>query len=153
MEKKSLLRFDRAAWRHRLLGLLLLSIVGCNSGPQVAPVSGKVLYNGKPLPYGVVMFQPAQGQLAQGEIQPDGTFSLSTFRLNDGAVVGTHRVSVMCHEGHNPTVREKMPPDQFTLGESLIPLNYSRIGTSGLTVDVPPDGRDDVVLELSSGRR
>src|SRR6476620_3166559 len=82
--------------------LLLLLLAGCNRGPKMVPVTGKVIYNGKPLEFGVVMFQPPSGQPAQGKIQPDGTFTLSTYRLNDGAVVGKHKIRVACYESMRP---------------------------------------------------
>ena len=72
--------------------LTLVILAGCNRGPKMTPVTGKVIYNGRPLEFGVVMFQPPSGQPAQGEIQPDGTFILSTYRLNDGVVLGKHKV-------------------------------------------------------------
>src|SRR5436190_15065410 len=51
----------------------LVILAGCNHGPKMTPVTGKVIYNGRPLEFGVVMFQPPSGQPAQGKIQPDGT--------------------------------------------------------------------------------
>src|SRR6476469_2683029 len=79
----------RLRLRPRLVPSLLMLVVlaGCNRGPKMTSVTGKVIYNGHPLEFGVVMFQPPSGQPAQGQIQPDGTFTLSTYRLNDGAVV------------------------------------------------------------------
>ena len=67
-----------------LAGLLLVAAVvaGCNHGPKMAPVTGKVLYNGKPLTFGVITFQPPSGQPAQGDIQSDGAFTLSTYKLS-----------------------------------------------------------------------
>lgn len=131
-----------------LLVPLLITMPGCDAGPQVAPVSGTVTYDGEPLRFGVVMFQPSQGQLAQADIESDGSFTLSTFKPGDGAIVGEHRVSVSCYEGHNPEVREKQPPEQLSLGQSLIPVKYSRVGTSGITIEVPPEGLDDVQIVL-----
>lgn len=127
----------------RLFGfgwLLATLVTGCGGGPELVPVTGKVMYNGQPLPFGVVMFQPNAGQPAQGEIQPDGTFTLSSFKPDDGAVIGTHRVSVLCFQGHDPAViAKRQPGDQSSLGSSLLPLDYARGATSGLTAEVTPD--------------
>jgi hypothetical protein len=127
------------------------AIVACGSGckqtPRVVPVAGKVLYNGKPLPFGSVMFQPDQGQAAVGDIQADGSFKLSSYGPDDGAVPGTHKVSVSCYEGHRPG---KASGD--SLGKLLIPLKYTRFGSSGLTAEVQDTaGKDpqEIVLELS----
>lgn len=37
---------------------MLLSLAGCGSGPSLYDVSGKVMYGGKPLPAGVIYFDP-----------------------------------------------------------------------------------------------
>ena len=81
--------------------VLLSSCWGCgsNAGPYVGktvPVKGKITYKGKPLTQGQIVFEPNDiGREAYGSIQPDGTFELSTFAKGDGAVPGTHRVTVM----------------------------------------------------------
>jgi hypothetical protein len=122
-------------------------VPGCDSGPKVVPVSGKVLYHGKPLQFGTVMFQPPTGQPAIGEIRPDGTFSLSTFRPNDGAVVGKHKVRIACYEsqrGGGP----KGPGEQ-SLGKLLIPQRYTLFDQSGLTAEVREDSNEPFVFELT----
>lgn len=134
-----------------LWSVLLLS--GCGGGPELAPATGKVLYNGEPLPFGIVMFQPNVGQPAQGEIKTDGTFTLSTFEPGDGAIVGSHRVSVLCFQGHHPdVVAKRKPGDQSSLGASLLPLDYARGGTSGLTAEVGPD-MQPLTFELKGPQR
>ncbi len=125
-------------------------ICGCQPRPDMAPVEGKVLYNDQPLHFGIVMFQPTQGQIAQGIIQSDGTFSLSTFQPGDGAVPGTYNISVLCYEAHDPNgpgPKEDAGGGMW-LGKSLIPLKYTRTRSSGLSADVSLDKPNDVVLEL-----
>lgn len=137
------------SWRRSCAAALCLVAVvpGCDSGPKVVPVSGKVLYHGKPLQFGTVMFQPPTGQPAIGEIRPDGTFSLSTFRPNDGAVVGKHKVRIACYEsqrGGGP----KGPGEQ-SLGKLLIPQRYTLFDQSGLTAEVREDSNEPFVFELT----
>lgn len=79
---------------------------GCGGGVDqlhVARVSGKVSCNGKPVTAGMVIFMPRvepgedsmkSGKSASGLIQPDGTYVLSTYGSNDGAIVATHSVQV-----------------------------------------------------------
>lgn len=129
-----------------LIAAVTLLFVGCHRGPQLAPVTGKVMYNGQPLSFGVVQFQSASGQPARGEIQSDGTFSLSTYRPGDGAVVGTHRVRVTCYESQRPGT--KPTGGEQTLGKSLIPLNYTLFDQSGLTAEVKAGENQPIVLEL-----
>jgi hypothetical protein len=80
--------------------LLAASLVGCGSGSGAsAPVRGKVVAGGQPVTGGTLTFSPlAQDSVArsaQGEIQPDGTFELTTERPGDGAAIGKHQVSYM----------------------------------------------------------
>jgi hypothetical protein len=131
-----------------LAGLLVVAaaIAGCNPGPKMAPVTGKVLYNGKPLEFGVITFQPPSGQPAQGDIQSDGAFTLSTYKLNDGAVVGKHKIRIACYESQRPGI-PKAPGEQM-LGKLLIPEKYTFFDQSGLTADVRPDGNDPFEFDL-----
>ena len=89
------------AWMSASAAVFALIASGCGDGgegPHVAatlPVRGKVTYKGRPLAGGVVRFEPEDsGREAHGEIGPNGTFVLTTFRNGDGAVSGVHRVAV-----------------------------------------------------------
>lgn len=83
---------------------IALTLVGCGGNKfPVAQVSGVCNCNGQPLKAGLVVFEPIpkpgsdrkeSGRAAAGMIQQDGTYVLSTFGNNDGAIVGTHRVLV-----------------------------------------------------------
>ncbi len=132
----------------RLLRMLMLVVAvacgGCNRGPQIVPVRGLVTYEGKPLEYGTITFQPAQGQPAKGVIQPDGSFVLSTFRQGDGAVVGEHKVRVTCYESQRPGAQPSV--GEQTLGKLLIPRRYTLFDQSGLTADV--NGSDNQPIEF-----
>jgi hypothetical protein len=121
-------------------------VVGCNRGPAMVPLTGKVIYNGKPLEFGTVAFQPPGGQPARGDIQPDGTFTLSTYRLNDGVVLGKHKVRVACYESQRPgTVK---PPGEQSLGKLLIPKKYTLFEQSGLTAEVHEGENPPLTFEL-----
>jgi hypothetical protein len=144
----------RRRYGHWTLAVLLVAAaVGCDDKPAVAPVSGKVLYNGEPLPYGNIMFQPAQGQTAGAVIQPDGSFRLSTFREYDGAIVGSHKVSVACYSAQSAAAKAKRIGGEVSLGESLLPAKYSFLDQSGLTAEIGPEGSDSLVFELMGPKR
>jgi hypothetical protein len=82
-----------------LLAAALLVLSGCNSDRlKTAVVRGKVTCNGKPVPNGTISFVPASGPAATGEIQPDGSFTLTTYRNGDGAVLGQHTVVIVAME-------------------------------------------------------
>lgn len=96
------------------------------------------------------MFQHEQGgQPSQAEIQPDGTFTLSTYSANDGARIGLNRVAVYCYESQNPSRASTRSAGEQSLGKLLIPQRYAMFSTSGLTAEVLPDSNEPFVFELT----
>jgi hypothetical protein len=128
-----------------MVGLIVCFAIGCGrkGGLETAPVTGKVTYKGKPLPNGTVMFVPAEGPAATGEIAADGTYHLSTYGSDDGAVLGQHKIAITALADMSnllPEQRNPLPP-------SLIPDKYMSQDTSGLTAEVKR-GENKVDLEL-----
>lgn len=129
------------------LSLLVLAIgSGCQRGPEIVPVEGVVKFEGQPLRYGTVHFQPLKGQPAIGHIQPDGSFRMTTFKLNDGATVGMNKVKITAFQSQDPS----NPPavGEQSLGKSMIPERYNLADQSGLTADVKPSDNPPFVFEL-----
>ncbi|MEN6407496.1 MAG: hypothetical protein ABFC77_13625 [Thermoguttaceae bacterium] len=124
--------------------VLCTMATGCRRSDRspVAPATGKVLFNSKPLQFGMVMFVSDVGRPASGVIQSDGTFQLTTYQKNDGAVIGHHRVAITCNE--SPKTAE---PDAGP-GPSLIPTKYNEYTTSGLEAIVK-DKNEPFVFELT----
>jgi hypothetical protein len=122
-------------------GLLVGLVAGCIRPPLLVPVKGVVLLDGKPLSSGVVQFQPAAGQMASGVIAGDGTFTLSRHVPNDGVPPGTYRVAVTAFD----------PLAEVQSVENLIvPVKYTRFGSSGLEFTVFPGTLEPLVVALSS---
>lgn len=136
-----------------LFGLLAVTSVGCggSSGEfKVAPVKGKVIFNGQPVTSGSIHFRPVavqgakegmQGKPASGQIQSDGTFVLTTFRQGDGAIVGKHEVSYIPATGGAETY-EQQPEKSPYLG--LVPKEKEvevKPGTNEITIELVPLGR------------
>jgi hypothetical protein len=77
-------------------------LAGCNrSSFELAPVHGTVTVDDQPLFQGKVRFAPVgkgdgdhPGRPALGSIQSDGTYRLTTYKGNDGAVIGEHWVMI-----------------------------------------------------------
>ncbi len=131
-----------------LVALLVLSVSGCGAKsefPETVPVSGKVLYKGQPVPMGTVTFQSDQGQAATGTIQPDGTYRLSTFAQEDGAVPGHHKVMIIANDG-DPTMMPGSSPG-YKPPKDLIPKKYGTLATSGLEAEVAK-GKPTVDFDL-----
>ena len=137
-----------AAKMHKLgscWALVVLAITftaGCGSG-QTAPVDGRVKFKDgsdvSVLSGYEVDFQPAGGKTsASGHLAADGTFKLTTFGADDGAIPGQHRVAITPPQSADPD----KPPQK-----SKLPAKYSSFDTSALTAEVKP-GRNNIELEL-----
>jgi hypothetical protein len=85
-----------ASWSVLFWCLLVLVTAGCGSKyPPTAPVNGKITIDGKPVTTGRISFHPVNGERpALANIQPDGSYSLTTFEDGDGALLGRHKVSI-----------------------------------------------------------
>src|SRR5947209_19745243 len=99
---------------HLVLGFAVLLAIGC--GSKYAPVSGKVTLNGKPLPNAHVMFQPVgkpgsieAGEGSAGKTNEKGEFTLTSSTGKNGAMVGTHQVSISASEAQAGD-RDTRPP-------------------------------------------
>jgi hypothetical protein len=139
--------------RQSLILLFALAVItttapGCNKSIHtLTPVTGKVTYRGKPVPLGTVFFQPERGQPAMGDIQPDGTFRMTTPGEGDGAAVGKNLVYIISRGGENAS-KESLR-DALPTGRSLVPEKYFSCDPSGLTVDVQPGVNQPVVFNLT----
>lgn len=123
-----------------LLGLLLFS-TGCENPSPYVPVRGMVTLDGKPLESGIVQLQPAVGQVATGSIGPGGEFTLSTPPQGHGVLAGSYRVTVLAYD--SATIEPG--PEHL-----IVPVRYTRSGTSGLQVTIFPGSTAPVKLELVS---
>ncbi len=116
-----------------LSACLLVCSVGCGSDrPKTAVVRGKVTYRGKAVPNGTISFVPASGPTATGEIGPDGSYTLTTFRKGDGAVLGAHRVVITAMQDSST----RLPEERNPLPPPIVPLKYTSIATTDLKVEV-----------------
>lgn len=107
----------------------------------VFTVRGRAFYEGTPMPGAVVLLTPTadskKAAKASGIVQADGSFTLTTYRANDGAGEGEYTVTV--------TWREKLRNGQP--GASLLPERYGKVEQTPIKV-VIQGGTKDLVLEL-----
>jgi hypothetical protein len=116
-----------------LAATVVLLLSGCSSGrPKTAIVRGTITYKGKPVPNGTVSFIPTSGPAATGEIGPDGSYTLTTFRPGDGAILGTHKVVIAAMQD----MAGRLPEDRNPLPPPIVPDKYTSIGTTDLKADV-----------------
>lgn len=112
---------------------LVILAAGCGK-PEAPlyPVTGKVLFEGKPAENAMVVFHPvnptgSEAVRPTAKVGPDGTFKLLTVRTDDGAPAGDYKVTV---ELWLAGARPDDPPS------NRLPPKYSKPDTSGLTATV-----------------
>jgi hypothetical protein len=139
--------------------LTLWGTYGCQRGglPGTIPVRGKVIYAGRPLTEGEVLYNPVDdsGRRARGVIQSDGTFRLTTLQNGDGALPGEYRITVVAyapHPGEPGRTEAAETPGRVvpTIKRGfLIPERYTDPETSGLrdVVDKQHSGYKELILE------
>jgi hypothetical protein len=114
-----------------------------------------VTLDGKPLADAAVLLVPIDGGVpGRGSTTDSGSFSLSTFDRNDGAVVGRHRVAVSKVEtsrfaAGSDGLSGKLDGRQIQT-KCLCPERYGSPATSGLEVAVERGGKNMFQLRLTS---
>jgi hypothetical protein len=101
-------------------------IAGGGATTTLIPVKGKVTYKGQPVTRGRIKFEPdGFGRQAAGQLNPDGTFELTTDKPGDGVIAGNHRVTVA-------GTGIKSPKDALA-------TKWANRAASGLNADVDAD--------------
>jgi hypothetical protein len=125
--------------------------MGCDSGGmQTYPAGGTVSFtDGTPLSAGNVSFRALDvkgNPSAKGEIQPDGSFKLSTVETEDGAVLGKHQAIVSAPAPRPPRGGGWAAPP---VGPK-IDARFSSYDTSGLEFTVTDDaGENQFKIEVT----
>ena len=137
------------------LGMASLMLVGCSRGkePTYRTVGTVSFTDGTPLTAGWVSFRSldsGKNVTARGQIQPDGSFELSTFFPQDGAVEGRHQAVVVAVSFHNerelPTNTPPPPP--------LVDPRFANFTTSGLEFAVSADPeKNRFVLQVTPPKK
>lgn len=96
-----------------MFAIILFGACGCGGGgagrPDLVPVTGTVMYNGKPIAGASVSFwKEGAPRPAAGITDSDGKFSLSMFDPNDGAMVGENVITVSKAAAVAPTSSDDM---------------------------------------------
>jgi hypothetical protein len=132
-----------------VLSALTLLIAGCDSGPKVVSVSGRVTLDSKPLPNATLQFLPEPGSddktprtSAIGTTDEDGRYSLvlNTSGNTKGAQVGKYKVMI--------TLGMRSEAETKRTYHKQLPERYNRRTT--LECEVPAAGREDANFSLTS---
>jgi len=136
-----------------LVAVVALSsvVLGCNKSPyDLAPVVGTVTVDGQPLAAGSIMFAPNaregnvnSGKPAFGRIQSDGSYSLTTYSDGDGAIAGSHWVTIFS------PAKNSTGTTPVSTTPSNIP-RFDRITVPSGPVDVLADKENHIDVALTS---
>ena len=132
-----------------VFAILALLLAGCDGGaPQLAPVGGKVSYQGVLLRGGTIVFVPDadrgnNGPLAKGTIQVDGKYTLKTGDM-PGAMPGWYRVTVIAVEES----RYPAGSNGLSVPRSLVPEKYRDPQLSDLTCEIKPGQENGIDFNL-----
>jgi len=140
-----------------LLGVPLLLVgLGCGKDPyKVAPVSGTVTLDGRPLANTWVTFMPVgtkespdPGPTSSGKTDAQGRYTLAIEPGRPGAVVGKHKVAINTLGGGGDTKGDDRDAGGPRQPREKLPDVYNYKTT--LTADVPAGGTEAANFELKS---
>jgi hypothetical protein len=121
-----------------VLALCLLAVHGSSDGrPDRVSVSGQVLFDGRPLTRGTILFVPPGARPSAAAVGTDGRFRLTCYAGQDGAVPGVHRLALA------PGGVAGQEDDPWP-----VPARYADYQTSGLSVEIT-GATADLVLQLT----
>lgn len=144
---------------------LLMLVVGCGETSPFTKVQGVVTLNGKPVPNATVAFRPTDGgHSAYGVTKEDGSYELSSLKPGDGALPGTHRVTVTAVDVTQDKEAEALAEEYGSLSDTMptkgrkrepkktwrVPQAYSEADTSGLEFTVEEGGDNQADFQLKS---
>ncbi len=135
----------RVGFGHHASLCFVIAFCGCggaDNAPPIAPVSGRVTFQGQPVAPGVVNFASEAGFAASANLDSDGKFRLVS-QYGSGIPHGTYKVTIAppppaMGEGENPVA----PPD-----DPKIPKKYRDFATTDLKADIT-DGSKEFSFDL-----
>jgi len=139
-------------------------MLGCGDGDRLptAPVTGKVLFEGKPLGNAEIWLVPTSEAVKSAKItirpyartNDEGAFTMTSYLVDDGAPLGDYAVMVLPALPKAGT-EEELATDTPAEGKpqaklaAPFPRKYSDPTTSGLTFTVK-EGSNEMNLDLKS---
>ena len=136
--------------------MAIVAVTGCGSKYKVVPVSGRITFDGEPMPNVNILTQPvsntaqnnAPGPGSYGHTDADGRFSLELQNEpTPGAVPGKCLITIVEKPfSQDPSSDVVTREDRRT----RIPFEYS---SNMVTFDIPAEGTDAMNFDLKSERR
>ena len=156
-------------YRFAICSVFFSALLGCGRSDQLAlaPVTGKVTLDGQTVNEGTILFRPDSGRAGRAKIENGVIVEASTYGINDGIVLGTHRIAVqpipeveraakLIAQAPPATGENKTSSPSYVqnLGEvraeaAQIPTKYQDVDRSGLTFEIK-ENENELTLELTS---
>jgi hypothetical protein len=152
-----------------LVACLLLGGCSGSGRPDLAPVQGKVTYKGEAVSGATVVFLcPGAPRMAIGTTDAGGIYKLTSYEPNDGAMIGTHSITVTKFGGDGLPEVTSAPVDSKDMNKAIeqsmrqsaqavvqaekkgsgLPIKYSQMHTTDLKKEVV-EGENVINLELT----
>lgn len=137
----------------------VLCLAGCGSDDdewtekrqKVYPAGGVVMFNGAPLEGATVQYiSPSLDLAAGGTTDAKGHYQLQTYKNNDGAAEGAHKVVVTKRTYEEKPTKYNTPdePSVALIPKELLPKKYSNAATTDIEVSVSAKGPNEATIEL-----
>ncbi len=121
--------------------IAVTSVVGCDGGAGMSPVTGTITLDGSPYPSAQVRFVPETGRPSIGITDESGVYSLVYIRDEKGAAPGSYKVDITTvHVSASDADGGKEPPEK-------VPPRYNKV--TELTATVEP-GENVINFDLTS---
>jgi len=141
------------------LSLGLLCLIGCGSDedewtakrPKLYPAGGVVTWNGEPVEGADVQYVSQSLDVgALGTTDAEGKYKLTTYKDNDGAAEGKHKVVVTkrIYEEKPSKYHTPEEPSMLLVPKDLLPKKYSKVTTTDIEVSVSTTGPNEETIEL-----
>jgi hypothetical protein len=90
---------------------------GCSKGPEIGEVEGVVKWNGQPVPFAYVVFQPVDppGTYGSAYTNESGEYRLQFSESRNGALVGKHKVTI------RTSAKDEIEVEDRTTGKMIKP--------------------------------
>jgi hypothetical protein len=151
-----------------LILIAFISVAGCNRGPTMVQVRGKVLNkDGTTIKRGVreIRFEPTQEttavmrRTAIGQIQDDGSFELFTKRPGDGVLPGKYAVVISVMRGARDPVQlidakyttSRTTPYHESIDRDITDLSYTVEPVSATSTGTKSDSNKASAATGNSG--
>jgi hypothetical protein len=121
-----------------------LALTGCGRAPgnrtPLHKAAGKISFDGQAPAGALIVLHPAGGSPKESlkptaQVQPDGTFRLSTYETGDGAPAGDYVVTVSWR-------RAVQTDEGYLPGPNVLPPKYASPATSDVVVRVREGDND-----------